>query len=115
MRRFSLAVFLLCMLASSYPAQKDSPDPGVNYENYQRLKIGMKYAEVVEILGKEGEELGRKTVPKGMVGHNTLIVYKWAAEKKDSYVAAEFENGKLREKRQKGLDSQKHHASPIIQ
>lgn len=84
---------------SSTPAPSETA--GVTMENFSKLKTGMKYDEVVKILGKEGEVLSENE----MGGYRT-VMYKWDGEGDSSWGAnmnAMFQNGKLVSKSQFGL------------
>ena len=80
--------------ASSTPAST----AGVTMANYNRLKTGMTYAQVVQILGKEGTELSRNE----MAGYET-VMYQWEGDSWGSNMNAMFQNGKLIQKAQFGL------------
>jgi len=73
---------------------------GVTMANYDRLLNGMTYAQVVKILGKEGE---RSTVLES--GGVKIEMYKWAAadDGSDAELDAFFKNGKLDKKSQFAL------------
>ena len=73
---------------------------GVTMANFNRLQNGMTYAQVVQILGKEGEELS--VMESGGV---KIVLYKWDADEKDSgaTMSAFFKNGKLDSKLQFAL------------
>ena len=96
---------------SSSPARaatNDSPTngnlpasaPGVTMANFNRLQNGMTYAQVAQILGKEGEKLG--VMESGGV---KIVTYKWDADKDGSgaTMTAFFKNGKLDSKLQFAL------------
>ncbi|HEV7698599.1 MAG TPA: hypothetical protein VGO43_00070 [Pyrinomonadaceae bacterium] len=68
---------------------------GVNKANYDKLKIGMTYAQVVEIFGREGEVIGGKS-------ENGVRTdwYRWTAKPEDrqpetAYAEAMFQNDQL--------------------
>ena len=68
-------------------------------ENYNRLKTGMTYAQVVQILGKEGEELSSNEI-----GGYTTVMYKWDGDAGwGANMNAMFQNGKMNSKSQFGL------------
>jgi len=73
------------------------PSSGLTYENYLRLKEGMTYAEVVEILGTTGEELSRSDI----AGYTT-VMYSWQ-KWTGANMNAMFQNGRLVTKAQFGL------------
>ncbi|PLT28069.1 hypothetical protein [Peribacillus deserti] len=65
------SLIILCVLLLSLAACSNSPEtkteetfkPGITLANYAKLKEGMSYQEVVDILGSKGElswELGTK-------------------------------------------------------
>ena len=95
----ALMLLLPAMCTSICRAQS----PGVTMENYNRLKTGMTYPQVVRILGKEGTELASNEI----AGIKT-VMYQWDG---DGLVAgisganmnAMFQNGKLIQKAQLGL------------
>ena len=68
--------------------------------NYNRLQNGMTYAQVVQILGKEGEEQGVLGS-----GRDKVVMYKWDADNGDpgARLDAFFKNGKLDKKSQFAL------------
>ena len=86
------------------PANKAAPPKevasGVTMANFNRIKTGMKYDEVVKILGKEGEVLSESDV----AGYKT-IMYKWDGDEGGfgANMNAMFQNGKLNTKSQFGL------------
>jgi hypothetical protein len=69
-------------------------------ENFKRLKNGMKYPEVVAILGKEGEELSSSDV-----GGTSTVMYRWDGDEGGfgANMNAMFQNGKMVSKAQFGL------------
>jgi hypothetical protein len=87
--------------AASKPV-KTAPEPpkstaGVTLDNFNKIKTGMTYAQVVEILGEEGQVISENEIS----GYKTTM-YQW----KGGYVAnmnAMFQNGKLISKAQLGL------------
>lgn len=90
------------------PATDDSPTntstqastTGVTVANFNRLQNGMTYAEVVKILGKEGN---RESVMES--GGMKIEMYKWVASEdgSDARLDAFFKNGKLDKKSQFAL------------
>lgn len=71
---------------------------GINLANFNLIKTGMKYDQVVKILGKEGEVLSETE----MAGYKTVI-YKWDGAGLGANMNAVFQNEKLISKSQYGL------------
>ena len=65
--------------------------------NFNRLQKGMTYAQVVQILGKEGQE-------EGVLGSGgeKIVMYQWDGDSggPDAKINAFFKNGKLDSKLQ---------------
>jgi hypothetical protein len=82
------------------PSSAIQPQPatGVVMANYNRVKTGMKYNEVVAILGKEGIEQSSNEI-----GGVTTVMYQWEGESFGANMNAMFQNGKLISKAQFGL------------
>ena len=77
------------------PAQES----GVTLANYNRLKEGMSYNQVVAILGSEGKELSSSSL-----GGYKMVMYQWnAVNGRGANMNAVFQNGKLFSKAQAGL------------
>lgn len=71
----------------------------VNMENYSRLQMDMSYDEAVEIFGKDGEEMSSTDI----AGFKT-VMYKWTGDSRlGANVVVMFQNGKLIQKAQYGL------------
>ncbi len=64
---------------------------------YEKIRNGMTYKQVVDILGSEGEELSRSEM-----GKNKTIIYIWKDENFSS-ISAIFFNDKLMSKSKSGL------------
>ena len=78
-------------------------EPGITKANFDLIKKDMTYAEVVEILGKEGELMSESEF-----GDMRTVMYQWKATKKDkgsmgANMNAMFQNDKLISKAQYGL------------
>ncbi len=87
--------------AKTSPTTASTPasTAGVTMENYNRLKTGMTYVQVVQILGKEGEELSSNEI-----GGYKTVMYKWDGDAGwGANMNAMFQNGKLNSKSQFGL------------
>lgn len=76
----------------------------VSMDKYNRVKPGMFYAEVVSIIGKDGEELSRSSVPgiQGVMPPLETIMYQWR-NSNGSNMNAIFQNNSLINKAQFGL------------
>lgn len=68
--------------------------------NFDKIKPGMSYAEVAQILGSGGEKAGEFKIQNGL-----MAMYRWKgrSEKGEWILSAQFENGKLSNKSQFGL------------
>lgn len=91
---------------SSQPSYADAEQqsqptevPGVNMENYNRIKIGMSYDEVSRILGEQGTEMS-----SGNINGSPSVTYTWKPRGFSvSNITAFFLNGNLMHKSQFGL------------
>jgi hypothetical protein len=83
---------------SSMPSSS-SESYGVTLAGYSRLKTGMTYAQVVKILGEEGVEISSNDI-----GGYRTVMYQWKAENGIANMNAMFQNGKLMQKAQFGLE-----------
>lgn len=77
--------------------------PGVTRENFLKIKDGMSYAQVVEIIGKEGEVLSETY----LAGTST-VMYGWKPSNADrqprgANMNVLFQNDKVVSKAQAGL------------
>jgi hypothetical protein len=72
---------------------------------YGQILDGMSYKEVVQIIGKEGEELSSSNIPAipGVMGSITTKMYMWK-NSDGSNMNAMFQNDKLMQKAQFGLN-----------
>ena len=99
------------VVSSNAPAAKTSPaantampnqpnaTAGVTKANFDKIKNGMKYDDVVKILGKEGE-----LVSESEVGGFKTVMYSWNGDEGwGANMNAMFQNGKLISKSQFGL------------
>ena len=68
--------------------------------NYNRLQTGMTYAQVVQILGKEGEKLSE--LGGNGISADKIVMYQWDGDSggPDAKINAFFKNGKLDSKLQ---------------
>lgn len=93
---------LLVVATNSKPAaqrigHQDVPDAGlVTWSKYEQIRPGMTYAEVVEILGKDGVEQGR-------TGTGSISIHYTWGNTNGTGMAAHFNDGKLSTKSQFGL------------
>ncbi len=80
------------------PEKKEKKeDRTVTKEEYDKLKTGMSYKEVVKIIGFEGEEMSQNEV-----GGTKTVMYMWQ-NPDGSNMNAMFQNDKLIQKSQFGL------------
>jgi hypothetical protein len=82
---------------SSAPSSSAST-AGVTMANYNRIKNGMSYSQVVQILGKEGTELSSNDI----AGIQT-VMYQWDGDSWGGNMNVMFQNGKVIQKAQFGL------------
>lgn len=75
-----------------------APESGVTLAGFQKIKTGMTYKQVVEVLGKEGELLSESDI----AGIKTEM-YQWKAGF-PANMNATFQRGKLVSKAQFGLE-----------
>ena len=73
---------------------------GVTMANYNRLQTGMTYAQVVQILGREGEKLSE--LGGNGISADKIVMYQWDGDSggPDAKINAFFKNGKLDSKLQ---------------
>lgn len=67
-------------------------------ENFNKLQIGMKYAEVARILGSAGALKGEFKTQNGL-----MKMYRWNSKNEEWNITARFDNDKLVDKVQSGL------------
>lgn len=78
-------------------ASESAKSPSVSREQYDRLKDGMSYKEVVSILGSEGNEQFKSSI----AGFN-IATYQWKGSGFSSIIVT-FQNDRLQSKTQVGL------------
>jgi Beta-lactamase inhibitor (BLIP) len=83
--------------SSSPSTSSSSSSGGLTKAKYDQLKNGMTYKEVVNVLGKEGEETSSSEV-----GKTTIRTMKWQGENY-AYVFVNFTNDKMTFKSQANL------------
>ena len=76
----------------------------VTFYEYQRVQNGMSYAQVVNIIGAEGEEMSRNKIDgvPGIMESIETVMYQWV-NSNGSNMNAMFQNDKLFQKAQFGL------------
>jgi hypothetical protein len=79
------------------PANKTTSSSALTKENFTRIKNGMSYKQVVEILGSEGEETSSSEI-----GRYKVASYKWSGPDY-SMIYGVFTNDKLTSKTQANL------------
>ncbi|WP_010545652.1 DUF3862 domain-containing protein [Sphingomonas elodea] len=83
---------------ASTAAAVEAPASGVTMEKFKALRTGMSYADAQKILGGPGEEMSSSDV----AGIKT-VMYMWQGETPGANMNAMFQNGKLIQKAQFGL------------
>jgi Domain of Unknown Function with PDB structure (DUF3862) len=71
---------------------------GVTAANYEYIRDGMTYSQVVEILGERGQEISSSSI-----GGVQTVMYQWTTRGGFGNMNAMFQNGKLITKAQFGL------------
>lgn len=82
---------------ANLPPEPKKASAGITIENFNKIKTGMAYEKVVEILGEEGTVISENEVS----GYRT-IVYQWKAGAMTN-MSCIFQNEKLISKTQFGL------------
>jgi Domain of Unknown Function with PDB structure (DUF3862) len=85
---------------SNQPSSVPSPTLGVTMANFDQLKTGMNYEQVVTILGKSGKEMSSSEI-----GGIKTVMYTWEGDNGGfgANMNAMFQNNKLISKAQFGL------------
>ncbi|HEX8734251.1 MAG TPA: DUF3862 domain-containing protein [Pyrinomonadaceae bacterium] len=83
---------------SSTETSDGDSKPGLTLENFNRIKTGMSYKEVVEILGSEGESIMSVGGSQG-----DIASYKWERKSPSQSVTIIFTDGKMSTKMQMRL------------
>lgn len=105
-----IALFIICGIIGS---QLDTSSPGslptfgktkVTLAEYERVKTGMSYSEVVKIIGTAGEEITHSKMDgvPGVMESIETVMYQWV-NGNGSNMNAMFQNNKLVQKAQLGL------------
>lgn len=99
-----LGAIVLGMLALSVYASLSGVSDIVTMDEYNRIKSEMFYSQVVSIIGEEGEELSRSSIPgvQGFMPPIETIMYQWK-NSNGSNMNAMFQNNSLINKAQFGL------------
>ncbi|WP_323828991.1 hypothetical protein [Algoriphagus persicinus] len=76
----------------------------VTFDEYERIKDGISYRQVVQIIGVEGEELSRNRIDgiPGVMEPTVTVMYQWV-NSNGGNMNAIFQNDKLIQKAQFGL------------
>ena len=79
-------------------------EPAVTHSEFQRIRTGMTYGQVVEIIGIHGEEMSRTEMPgvPGVMASTVTVMYAWS-NPDGSNMNAMFQNDALISKAQFGL------------
>lgn len=85
--------------AAPVPVAEPMRREGVTMAQFQRLQTGMSYAQACKVLGLEGEELSSNS----LMGIKT-VMYKWNGTSLTGNMNAMFQNDKLIQKSQFGLE-----------
>ena len=79
-------------------ASRPAPQPPITLAEFRRVRPGMSYTDVVEVLGELGEEMSRTSIP----GLPETVMYGWQ-NPDGSNMNAMFQGGSLIQKAQFGL------------
>jgi hypothetical protein len=109
-----LIVILLFMVGSLMNSDSTKPEAGfsmpsigteiVTYDEYEKIKDGISYSQVVQIIGAQGEELSRNKIEgiPGVMESIETVMYQWV-NSSGGNMNAMFQNDKLIQKAQFGL------------
>ena len=96
-----MVIILALVLAAYASARGQEAQCVVTKTEFEALHIGMTYAEVVKLLGCDGEEITRSESR-----YASTVIYAWSGSKAvslDATMALTFQNDKLVSKLQSGL------------
>lgn len=109
-----LVVILLVSIGSLMNNDSTKPEAGFSmpsvgpeiatFEEYEKIKDGISYKEVVQIIGAEGEEMSRNKIQgvPGVMESIETVMYQWV-NSNGGNMNAIFQNDKLIQKAQFGL------------
>ncbi|MEB2785542.1 zinc-ribbon domain-containing protein [Algoriphagus sp. E1-3-M2] len=109
-----LILLLFWMIGSLSNSDSTKPESGfimpsigtelVTFDEYERIKDGISYRQVVQIIGVEGEELSRNRIDgiPGVMEPTVTVMYQWV-NSNGGNMNAIFQNDKLIQKAQFGL------------
>ena len=100
MRTFFVVAALISVAACEQPkAIKGAEGPAVTLAQFNQVREGMTYEEVVAVLGSEGVEQSSSNI----AGIKT-VMYAWNGNTMGGNMNAMFQDGKLIQKAQFGLE-----------
>ena len=88
-------------IAQTYTSSEKENKGSVNYDNFEKIENGMTYAQVVEILGKEGKVMS--SVDLGTGDEYVTTIYSWNDWTGVANCNVTFQGGKVVAKAQVGL------------
>ncbi len=98
-------IFIFMMIFSNFIGGEGIGNTkDVTFNEYQKIKNGMSYREVVTIIGEEGEEVSSNRMEgiPGVMSSISTVMYQWA-NWDGSNMNAMFQNDRLMQKAQAGL------------